>query len=1193
MESNATLPEAAESARTEVNVAVVNPSNIDTSTNPRISTGGGIGGRRARTSVEGGFGAHSSRISWEKNPLPPRPQEVPQVVIPYIGRPSITYRTSVGGAGVGGDNNSRRSIEGASRRSIENYRLSLEAAAAYQEIKQKIEIKHSSLVVVPDEEDKKKETEEPKEKKETKASDYDVDDHLISLEDFAKRHDTNIDINLPQRSLGLTQKEAEDRLAKYGKNRLSPSKGIPEWQKYLQQYINKFMLLLEVAGILCFIAYGVDTTQTINLVLGCVLFGIVILTCTMTYIQDRKAGNVMKSFKNMLPSYCRVLRDGNETKIPVEDLVVGDVVVVQAGDKVPADIRILQSDEMKVDNSSLTGESDPQARTVVCTDDSPMETHNLAFYSTLVLNGQGRGVVFRTGDNTLIGKIAHLASSTAQVMTTLQREIEHFVKFISILAISMGIIYFIISIGLQVNQSGKSNTTVVIAVVVNCIGILVANVPEGLPATVTLCLTITARRMARKNVFVKKLESVETLGSTTCIASDKTGTLTQNRMTAAHMMYDHKIWSTDLTLTAGGFDRSLPTCNALLRIAANCNRADYDRQLEGNMDKAISDRAILGDASESALLRLCDAVEPIHLQRERATKVFEIPFNSTNKWQLSIHKMEKDNRLILMMKGAPERIFDRCNSVMIDGEAVPIDEAEKAAFESSYEALGSMGERVLGFAQLELSPDEYPETFEFQAEHLNFPTEGLTFVGLISLIDPPRESVPGAMQKCKTAGVRVIMVTGDHPITAAAIAKSIGIIWDPTSEELAREKGIKPDEALALPECNAVVIKGSDIPLFDTKMWDLVLSKRQIVFARTSPQQKLQIVENLQNRGEIVAVTGDGVNDSPALKKADVGCAMGIVGSDVSKEAADIILMDDSFGSIVVGIEEGRTIFDNLKKTICYTLTHLVPEILPFIVAINGKIPAMMSSLLILFIDLGTELIPAISLAYEKTEADIMSRPPRNPIKDRLVSTPVLLYSYLIGGSVEAAACFTNAMYVWLTWGFPANSGVLDNFPPFPQDRWCTSIQGNQPVDATSGLCNYSNAQCNPDHPNGNSPLNNCIVQTYTNDALYTVQSVFFMTIVFMQMSNILSTKTRKVSLFTHGMRNTMTNVGFFYSAAIVFIVVYVPGLNKGLNARPINNAAYYGIPLPFFVFWFFYNELRKWYIRINPTGWFARWFGW
>jgi len=1074
---------------------------------------------------------------------------------------------------------------------VENYRSSLEVSRAYQQIKQNIEIKNESVAIGGKKaKDEKEVVKEPAEKK---TSDYDVDDHLISLEEFAKRLETNIDLDAPQRSVGLTQAEAEARLAKYGKNRLARVKGIPEWVKYFSQYINKFMILLEIAGILCFIAYGVDMTQSVNLILGIALFAIVILTCTVTYFQEKKAGNVMDSFKNMLPSYCKVVRDGNETKIPVEDLVIGDVVLVQAGDKIPADIRILHSDELKVDNSSLTGESDPQARTINCTDDNPMETHNLAFYSTLVLNGQGRGVVFKTGDHTLIGKIAHLASSTDQVMTTLQIEIEHFVKFISYLAISMGILYFIISIAIQVNQSGKSNSTIAIAAVVNTIGIMVANIPEGLPATVTLCLTITARRMARKNVFVKKLECVETLGSTTCIASDKTGTLTQNRMTAAHMMYDRKIWSTDMQLTAGAFDRTNLTCNALVRTAANCNRADYDRQLIGNMEKPIADRMILGDASESALLRLCDGIEPIHIQRERAPKIFEIPFNSTNKWQLSIHKVEGEKNLIVMMKGAPERIFDRCTTISVDGKIRVIDAEEKAAFETSYEALGSMGERVLGFAQLELPADKFSETFEFRAEDMNFPTENLTFLGLISLIDPPRESVPGAIQKCKQAGIRVIMVTGDHPITAKAIAKSIGIIWDDTSDEIAKERGIKPNEALALSECNAVVVKGSDIPLFDEEMWNLVLSKRQIVFARTSPQQKLQIVENLQNRGEVVAVTGDGVNDSPALKKADVGCAMGIVGSDVSKEAADIILMDDSFGSIVTGIEEGRTIFDNLKKTICYTLTHLVPEIAPFIVAINGKIPAMMSSLLILFIDLGTEMIPAISLAYEKTEADIMSRPPRNPIKDRLVSPPVLIYSYLIGGVVSAAACFTNAMFVWQTWGFTASSGVLNNYPPFPQDKWCTAFPGNLPVEPGSDLCNYTNQQCNPDHPNGASILNNCVSTEYTNDALYTVQSVFFMTIVFMQMANILSTKTRKVSIFSHGMRNTVTNVGFFYSAAIVFIVVYIPGLNKALNARPINNALYYAIPLPFFVFWFAYNELRKLYVRTYPTSWGARWLGW
>jgi len=999
--------------------------------------------------------------------------------------------------------------------------------------------------------------------KDSEGSEYKVDEHKLSWPEFAQRLEITLDTRDPAKSIGLTSAEASARLEKFGKNRLKPAKGKPEWLKFLLLFVDKFMLLLEIAGVLCFISYGLLPSEESSLILGCVLFGIVIFLNIFTYFQNRNAGRAMASFKSLLPPSCRVMRDGQETRIAAEDLVPGDVVIVQAGDKVPADIRLILADEMKVDNSSLTGESEPQPRTVECTDELAMETENIAFYSTLVLNGRGRGVVFRTGDNTLIGKIANLATGTGDQKSTLQKEIGHFVRFVSILAISMGIIYFCISIGLQLGQNSggdQSTTTLAILAVVNTIGIIVANIPEGLPGTVTLCLTIAARRMARKNVFVKKLDSIETLGSCTAIASDKTGTLTQNRMTAAHMMYEHEILSCDFNITKGKFDPSNSTCAALIRIAANCNKAIYDSNPE-NLAKPIFDRTTIGDASESALLRFCHQLEDIEVTRARAPEIFGIPFNSVNKFQLSIHRIEGEKNLVLLFKGAPERVFDRCTHVLINGKLKPIDESEKAAFESSYETLGSMGERVLGFAQLVLPP-EYTETYPYSPEKLNFPTEGLVFVGLISLIDPPRESVPGAILKCKGAGIRVIMVTGDHPITAKAIAKSIGIIWDETDDDIAKRKGIKKDEALRLPECNATVVKGSDIPDFDDSKWDAVLSKRQIVFARTSPQQKLQIVENLQSRGEIVLVTGDGVNDSPALKKADVGCAMGIVGSDVSKEAAKIILMDDSFGSIVAGIEEGRLIFDNLKKSIAYTLTHLMPEIMPFLVSINGNVPAMLASIIIIFIDMGTELVPATSLAYETVEADIMLRAPRNPLKDRMVSKKVLVYAYLIGGFIETGACFAAALYVYQVRGYPAYTGILARWPP-----------GSD----------YHHPACDQ----------LCSDDYYVQQTEYIAIATFFAAIVQMQMWNIVSCKTRKVSLFTHGMRNSAMNVGFFVSAGIVFFVVYIPGLNNAVSVAPILDAAFYAIPLPFGAFLLFYNEMRKLIGRKKPDSWVEKYLNW
>merc|ERR1711988_878948 len=401
----------------------------------------------------------------------------------------------------------------------------------------------------------------------------------------------------------------------------------------------------------------------------------------------------------------------------------------------------------------------------------------------------------------------------------------------------------------------------------------------------------------------------------------------------------------------------------------------------------ILKREVNGDASEAAILKCTElSLGDVMGYRTKNKKVCEIPFNSTNKFQVSIHETEdkNDNRHLLVMKGAPERIVDRCSTIIVDGRELPLTEEWKNAFETAYMELGGLGERVLGFCDYMLPADKYPNGYPFDAEDVNFPLEGLRFVGLMSMIDPPRAAVPDAVAKCRSAGIKVIMVTGDHPITAKAIARSVGIISEGTEtvEDIAARKNI--DVADVNPrEARACVVHGGEIKdMSEKQIDDILMYHTEIVFARTSPQQKLIIVEGCQRMGAIVAVTGDGVNDSPALKKADIGVAMGIAGSDVSKQAADMILLDDNFASIVTGVEEGRLIFDNLKKSIAYTLTSNIPEISPFLLFILADVPLPLGTVTILCIDLGTDMVPAISMAYEKAESDIMKRPPRNPFTD-------------------------------------------------------------------------------------------------------------------------------------------------------------------------------------------------------------------
>ncbi|NXC78424.1 AT1A2 ATPase, partial [Anhinga anhinga] len=835
-----------------------------------------------------------------------------------------------------------------------------------------------------------------------------------------------------------------------------PPPTTPEWVKFCRQLFGGFSILLWIGAILCFLAYGIqaameDEPSNDNLYLGVVLAAVVIVTGCFSYYQEAKSSKIMDSFKNMVPQQALVIREGEKIQINAENVVVGDLVEVKGGDRVPADMRIISSHGCKVDNSSLTGESEPQTRSPEFTHENPLETRNICFFSTNCVEGgslgvparaggprcppgaasplpvppgTARGIVISTGDRTVMGRIASLASGLEVGRTPIAMEIEHFIRLITGVAVFLGLSFFILSLILGYTW---------LEAVIFLIGIIVANVPEGLLATVTVCLTLTAKRMARKNCLVKNLEAVETLGSTSTICSDKTGTLTQNRMTVAHMWFDNQIHEADTTEDQSGatFDKRSPTWAALARIAGLCNRAVFK---PGQENISISKRDTAGDASESALLKCiqlsCGSVKKM---RDKNPKVTEIPFNSTNKYQvcragggepravggcrpvpacplcpqLSIHEREEDPQgYLLVMKGAPERILDRCSRILLQGQE------------------GCMHPVTCwhppGFCHLYLPPDKFPRGFRFDADEVNFPTSNLCFVGLMSMIDPPRAAVPDAVGKCRSAGIKVIMVTGDHPITAKAIAKGVGIISEgnETVEDIAARLNI-PVSQVNPREAKACVVHGSDLKDMTSEQLDEILKNHtEIVFARTSPQQKLIIVEGCQRQGAIVAVTGDGVNDSPALKKADIGIAMGIAGSDVSKQAADMILLDDNFASIVTGVEEGRLIFDNLKKSIAYTLTSNIPEITPFLLFIIANIPLPLGTVTILCIDLGTDMVPAISLAYEAAESDIMKRQPRNPRTDKLVNERLISMAYGQIGMIQALGGFFTYFVILAENGF-------------------------------------------------------------------------------------------------------------------------------------------------------------------------------
>lgn len=981
-----------------------------------------------------------------------------------------------------------------------------------------------------------------------------IDFHKITLDELCHRFQTD-----PNR--GLTPAKAKEVLERDGPNALTPPKTTPEWVKFCRQLFGGFSMLLWIGAILCFVAYAIEWTQTDeptedNLYLSITLAVVVIVTAIFSYYQESKSSKIMDSFKNMVPQTAVVIRGGETLTMKAEEIVVGDLVEVKFGDRIPADIRVVEARSFKVDNSSLTGESEPQARTAEYTHENPLETKNLAFFSTNAVEGTARGIVICTANDTVMGRIAGLASGLETGEAPIAKEIHHFITLITGVAVFLGVSFFIISFILGYHW---------LEAVVFLIGIIVANVPEGLLATVTVCLTLTAKRMASKNCLVKNLEAVETLGSTSTICSDKTGTLTQNRMTVAHMWFDNQIIEADTTEDQTGvqYDKSSEGFKALARVGCLCNRAQFKG---GQQGVPVLKREVNGDASESAILKCMElALGDVQAIRNRNKKVCEIPFNSTNKFQVSIHENEdkNDNRHILVMKGAPERILEVSSSIFMNGKDLPLDEELKIAFNSAYLELGGLGERVLGFCDFMLPAEQFPKGFKFDADSPNFPLTGFRFVGLMSMIDPPRATVPDAVVKCRSAGIKVIMVTGDHPITAKAIAKSVGIISDgnETVEDIAERLSIDVHDVNPR-DAKAAVIHGMELRHLNSDQLDEILKNHsEIVFARTSPQQKLIIVEGCQRLGAIVAVTGDGVNDSPALKKADIGVAMGIAGSDVSKQAADMILLDDNFASIVTGVEEGRLIFDNLKKSIAYTLSSNIPEISPFLLFILVGIPLPLGTITILCIDLGTDMVPAISLAYEEAESDIMKRPPRNPFlaSDKLVNSRLISMSYAQIGMIQAVGGFF--MYFVIM----AQNGFLPYHLIGIRKQWDSKSVNDLP-DSYGQEWTYRDRK----------------------RLEYTCQTAFFVAIVIVQWADLIICKTRRNSLFTQGMRNWALNFGLIFETVLAAFLSYTPGMDKGLRMYPLHWSWWF-VPLPFMVSILIYDETRKFILRRRPGGWLER----
>lgn len=779
---------------------------------------------------------------------------------------------------------------------------------------------------------------------------------------------------------GLTPEEAQARLQRTGPNTIREVRGKPLYRKFLANFTHLMAWLLWAGGIMAFVARMPQ--------LGWAVWAVNLINGSFSFWQEFQAEQATEALRNLLPVYARVRRGGAELRIPAAELAPGDLLLLAEGDHISADGRLVQEADLRVDQSTLSGESNPVAKSAEAAAVSGMaytELPNLVFAGTSVVAGTAQAVVYATGMETQFGKIAHLTQSLGEELSPLQREIIVATKMVTAVAVGMGLLFFAISEAMDAMPLAEG--------VVFAIGMIVAFVPEGLLPTVTLALAMGVQRMAARHALVKRLSAVETLGSTTVICTDKTGTLTQNEMTVAAIWLDGR--SLEVTgagyAPAGGvYERGRPLTAAadaglcrLLSAAALCNNT---RLIPPGPETARW--TVLGDPTEAAL-RVAAAKGGLALDdlEKSRPRLRELPFDARRKRMSTLHQSGEQRRVYV--KGAPRELLALSTSILWHGQCRPLGAEQAAAVLAANDDYARAGLRVLAVAER-----PWPAgAGGFVAEQVE---RDLTFLGLMAMQDPPRPEVVQAVEVCRRAGIRIIMITGDYGLTAASIAARIGIT------------------RAALPR----ILTGAELDAMDDAALQAALAE-EIIFARVAPEHKLRVVSTLQTLGHIVAVTGDGVNDAPALKKADIGVAMGLAGTDVAKEAADMVLTDDNFASIVAAVEEGRTVYANIKKFATYIFTSNTPEAVPFILfALSaGRIPLALTIMQILAVDLGTDLVPALALGAEPPEPGLMDRPPRRPT-EHVITWGLLGRAYLWLGPVQSLAAMAAFYYQYWTHGY-------------------------------------------------------------------------------------------------------------------------------------------------------------------------------
>jgi len=899
---------------------------------------------------------------------------------------------------------------------------------------------------------------------------------------------------------GLEADEAGRRQQAFGKNVLKEPKGKPLMLVFAAHFISPMALLLWAGGFVALIA-SMPT-------LGIAVWLVNIINGIFSFWQEYRAGKATDALKKMLPQYARVIRSGEEQKVFAEELVPGDVILLEEGDRISSDARLLECNDLQVNQSALTGESNPVRKTsepILNDNLSSFETPNLIFAGTSVSNGTGKAVVIAIGMQTEFGKIADLTQQMEEAKSPLQKELARLTKRVTLIATGIGVIFFL-------GNLFYAKTLAAFAFM-HALSVMVSFIPEGLLPTVTLSLAMAVQRMAKQNALVKHLSAVETLGATTVICSDKTGTLTQNEMTVSNVwMPGH-----EYTVTGAGYApegeiklgntavraSDDPDLGRLLTAATLCSNARIVAPGEENPNYTV-----LGDPTE-ACLGVVAQKGGIVLKELQATapRIRELPFDSRRKRMTTIHQVREflpDTDRIAFIKGSPEEVMRLCSTIRLDGHTSRINDEHRSAIMKANDTYAKQGLRVLAVAYRPLTKDcGLPR--ELSSYTIELIEKDLSFAGLIAMSDPPRPEVTAAVEQCHEASVRIIMITGDYGLTAQSIAKRIGIV---EGEHPRMITGVEMDD------------------LSDSELKEALAG--EIIFARMAPEQKYRVVCCLQESGNIVAVTGDGVNDSPALKKADIGIAMGIAGTDVAKEAADMILTDDNFASIVKAIREGRTVYNNIRKFLTYILTSNMSTAVPdfsFLLS-RGGIPLPLPIMQNLAVDLGTDIVPALGLGVEPPRSEVMEKPPR-AADERLLNRKLICKAFLWYGLLAGALAMGAYFY----------ANMLNGWPRVPL--------------AGVGTAVYA-----------------------------TATTMTFGAIVFAQVGNVLNCRTEKESVFKIGIfSNKRVMSGIVIEVALLACLAYVPFLQRVFETGPIGLREWIIlalVPVPVVLF----EEIRKWIIR-------------